>query len=199
MTACPPWTPCHTQTSYLESHPWTRDIKGCQGAMLAPLYIPGTPLYPWFRDIKGCQGAMLAELGQHLAPNRYSKTKWMKEGTKWMWEEAKEKVKLRSWLLGLWLLLPSSYLPISKLLSTKSPSGSSLSRIWFPYKYQDLHASRSGRTSKSWFLALTRGYSLGLAFIFSRVYPACSVAIPDLEYWRHFLNTKSFLELHLVL
>lgn len=81
MTACPPWTPCHTQTSYLESHPWTKDIKGSQGDMAAAL-------------------------GQGLATNRYSKkSEWRKETNEC------EKRPGRKWNSGAGFLACGSYSP----------------------------------------------------------------------------------------
>lgn len=56
-----------------------------------------------------------------------------------MCEVAKDTENLRSWLLHLWLLLPS--LTNFSLLKTRQVSMNSLLRIWFPYKCHGLLAS----------------------------------------------------------
>lgn len=65
---------------------------------------------------------------------------WMNLRTnKWMWEEAKKKVNLTSWLFGPWplfcLLLQNS------LLKTLEASKSHIPKIWFAYKGYGLLAS----------------------------------------------------------
>lgn len=50
-----------------------------------------------------------------------------------------------------------------------------------------------GRTSESSFLGQALNCSLALALILPRGYIACSMAFPDIEFWRHFLNTRVVL------